>query len=105
LVAKEVVDKEGFFEKFGLGFSGDVHWKAAPVHLDHLSRSPMFKAVLITLGKLPFKIELDIPEELRGRLTGQRGITNNIMRRLTLVFPDHPWPKYGNPTFSLDWAN
>jgi len=68
LVAKEVVDKEGFVEKFGLGFGGDVHWKAAPVLLDHLSRSPMFKAVLVTLSKLPFKIEPDIPEELEGRL-------------------------------------
>jgi len=68
LVAKEVIDKEGFVEKFGLGFGGDVHWKAAPVLLDHLSRSPMFKAVLVTLGKLPFKIEPDIPEELEGRL-------------------------------------
>jgi len=68
LVAKEVVDKEGFVEKLGLGFRGDVHWKAAPVLLDHLSRSPMFKAVLITLNKLPFRVEPDIPAELQGRL-------------------------------------
>jgi len=68
LVAKEVVDKDSFVEKFGLGFGGDVHWKAAPVLLDHLSRSPMFKAVLVTLGKLLFKLEPDIPEELQGRL-------------------------------------
>jgi hypothetical protein len=69
LVAKEVVDKEGFVEKLGLAFGGDVHWKAAPVLLDHLSRSPMFKAVLVTLNKLPFEVEPDIPEELRGRLS------------------------------------
>ena len=68
LVAKEITDKESFVKKFGLGFGGDVHWKAAPVLLDHLSRSPLFKAVLVTFGKPPFKIEPDISEELKGRL-------------------------------------
>lgn len=68
LVAKEVVDKEGFSRKLGLSFGGDVHWKAAPALLDHLSRSPMFKAVLVTLNRLPFEVEPDIPEELQGRL-------------------------------------
>ena len=68
LVAKEVVDKENFIRKFGLSFEKDVQWKAASTLLDHLSRSPLFKALLITINKLPFKLEPDIPEELEGRL-------------------------------------
>ena len=68
LVAKEVTDKESFVKKFGLSFGGDIHWKAAPVLLDHLSRSPLFKAVLVTINKVPFQLEPDIPEELDGRL-------------------------------------
>jgi hypothetical protein len=68
LVAKEVTDKEGFVKKFGLEFGGDIHWKAAPVLLDHLSRSPLFKAVFVSMSKPPFQLEPDIPEELQGRL-------------------------------------
>jgi len=68
LVAKEITDRESFVKKFGLSFGGDVHWKAAPVLLDHLSRSPMFKAVFVTINRIPFKLEPDIPEELQGRL-------------------------------------
>jgi len=68
LVAKEVTDKESFVKKFGLSFGGDIHWKAAPVLLDHLSRSPLFKAVLVSMNRIPFQLEPDIPEELRGRL-------------------------------------
>ena len=37
----------------------------------------MFKAVLITMSKVPFKLELDMPEELEGGirwvLDGKRG--------------------------------
>jgi hypothetical protein len=68
LVAKEVVDKESFVRRFGLSFDKDVQWKAASSLLDHLSRSPLFKAVLITVNKVPFKLESDVPEELKGRL-------------------------------------
>jgi hypothetical protein len=68
LVAKEVVDKESFVKRFGLSFEKDVQWKAASSLLDHLSRSPLFKAVLITVNKIPFKLEPDVPEELEGRL-------------------------------------
>jgi len=66
LVAKEVVDKENFVRKFSLSFEKDVQWKAASTLLDHLSRSPLFKAVLVTMNKIPFKLEPDIPEELKG---------------------------------------
>jgi len=68
LVAKEVVDKESFVRKFGLSFEKDVQWKAASTLLDHLSRSPLFKAVLVTMNRAPFKLEPDVPEELKGRL-------------------------------------
>jgi len=68
LVAKEVVDKENFVRKFGLSFEKDVQWKAASTLLDHLSKSPLFKAVLVTMNKVPFKLEPDVPEELKGRL-------------------------------------
>ena len=30
--------------------------------------SPLFKAVLITISNIPFKLEPDVPEKLRGRL-------------------------------------
>ena len=72
LVAKEVVDKENFVRKFGLSFEKDVQWKAASSLLDHLSRSPLFKAVLVTINKVPFKLEPDVPEELKGRLRWAR---------------------------------
>jgi hypothetical protein len=68
LAAKEVVEKESFVRKFGLSFEKDVQWHAVSGLLDHLSRSPMFKAVLITTSKIPFKLEPDIPEELQGRI-------------------------------------
>ena len=68
LVAKEVVDKENFVRKFGLSFEKDVQWKAASSLLDHLSKSPLFKAVLVTINKVPFKLEPDVPEDLEGRL-------------------------------------
>ncbi|MHA1828353.1 MAG: helicase HerA domain-containing protein [Candidatus Heimdallarchaeaceae archaeon] len=35
--------------------------------MDHLSRAPLFKAVLVTTNDLPFKLEPDIPEKLEGR--------------------------------------
>lgn len=68
LVAKEVTDKESYVRRFGLSFEKDVQWHAVSGLLDHLSRSPMFKAVLITTSNIPFKLEPDIPEELQGRL-------------------------------------
>jgi hypothetical protein len=68
LAAKEVVEKESFVRRFGLSFEKDVQWHAVSTLLDHLSRSPMFKAVLITTSKIPFKLEPDIPEELQGRM-------------------------------------
>jgi hypothetical protein len=67
LVAKEVTEKESFVRKFGLSFEKDIHWHAVSGLLDHLSRSPLFKAVLVTTSKIPFKLEPDIPEELEGR--------------------------------------
>jgi len=68
LVAKEVTDKESFVRKFGLSFEKDIQWKAASTLLDHLSRCPLFKAVLVTINKVPYKLEPDIPKELQGRL-------------------------------------
>ncbi|HIE14125.1 TPA: DUF87 domain-containing protein, partial [Candidatus Bathyarchaeota archaeon] len=68
LAAKEVTDKESYVRRFGLSFEKDVQWRAASSLLDHLSRSPMFKAVLVTINRLPFKLEPDVPKELQGRL-------------------------------------
>jgi len=68
LAAKEVADKESYVRRFGLSFEKDVQWAAVSSLLDHLSRSPMFKAVLITMNRIPFKLEPDVPEELQGRL-------------------------------------
>jgi hypothetical protein len=68
LAAKEVTDKENFVRRFGLSFEKDVQWHAISGLLDHLSRSPMFKAVLITTSNIPFKLEPDIPEEMEGKL-------------------------------------
>lgn len=68
LVAKEVSDPENYVKKFGLSFKGDIHWKAAPVLLDHLSRSPVFKSVLVTIRQLPFQTAPDAPDELQGRI-------------------------------------
>jgi len=67
LVAKEVADKESFVRRFGLSFEKDIQWHAVSSLLDHLSRNPMFKAVLVTTSKIPFKLEPDVPEELEGR--------------------------------------
>jgi len=67
LVAKEAVEKESFVRRFGLSFEKDVQWHAVSSLLDHLARSPMFKAVLVTTSKIPFKLEPDVPEELEGR--------------------------------------
>ena len=64
LAAKEVTDKENFVRRFGLSFEKDIQWHAISGLLDHLSRSPMFKAVLITTSNIPFKLEPDIPEEM-----------------------------------------
>jgi hypothetical protein len=72
LVAKAVVDKESFIRRFGLSFEKDVQWRAVSSLLDHLSRSPMFKAVLVTMSKVPFKLEPDIPEKLKGRIRWAR---------------------------------
>src|SRR5213593_165197 len=68
LAAKEVIDKESYVRRFGLSFEKDVQWRAVAGLLDHLSRSPTFKAVLVTTSKIPFKLEPDVPEELQGRL-------------------------------------
>jgi hypothetical protein len=68
LAAKEVTDKENFVRRFGLSFEKDVQWHAISGLLDHLSRSPMFKAVLITTSNIPFKLEPDVPEETEGKL-------------------------------------
>lgn len=67
LAAKEVADKESFVRRFGLSFEKDVQWRAVSGLLDHLSRSPAFKAVLVTTSKIPFKMEADIPEDLEGK--------------------------------------
>jgi len=72
LVAKEVTDKESFVRRFGLSFEKDIQWKAASSLLDHLSRAPLFKAVLITSNRIPFRLEPDIPEDLKGRLNWAR---------------------------------
>ena len=68
LAAKEVVDKENFERRFGLSFKKDVQWKAASSLLEHLARSPMFKAVLVTTSEIPFKLKPDVPGKLEGRL-------------------------------------
>ena len=72
LAAKEITDKESFVRKFGLSFEKDVQWHAISSLLDRLSRSPMFKAVLITLSDVPFKLEPDIPDDLQGRINWAR---------------------------------
>jgi hypothetical protein len=67
LAAKEIVDRESYVRKFGLDFKKDVSWNAASSLIEHLARSPLFKAVLITTKKTPFQLRPDIPEELEGR--------------------------------------
>jgi hypothetical protein len=67
LAAKEIADRESYVRKFGLDFKKDVSWNAASSLIEHLARSPLFKAVLITTKKTPFQLKPDIPEELEGR--------------------------------------
>ena len=67
LVAKEVTDRESYIRRFGLSFEKDIQWRAVSGILDHLSRTPLFKAVLVTTSDLPFTLESDIPEKLEGR--------------------------------------
>ena len=67
-VAKEVTDKESYVRRFGLSFEKDIQWYNASSLLDHLSRSLMFKTVLITTSNIPFKLESDIPEEVKEKL-------------------------------------
>jgi len=101
LVAKEVTDKESFVRKFGLSFEKDVQWKAASTLLDHLSRSPLFKAVLVTINKVPFKLEPDVPEELQGRLNWakrnyefHKSKSESIKRELEIPSFGGPHPAY-----------
>lgn len=49
-----------------MSFEKNVKWKAASSLLDHLSS--LFKAVLVTMNKVSFKLKPDVLEELRGRL-------------------------------------
>lgn len=103
LVAKEVTDTENYVKKFGLAFKGDIHWKAAPVLLDHLSRSPVFKGVLVTIRELPFDTAPDTPEDLQGRIDwaarnyGMHRDTVETLKR-DLETQTHAWggpfPKY-----------
>jgi hypothetical protein len=67
LAAKEITDGESYVRKFGLEFRKDIQWNAASALIDHLSRSPLFKAVFITTKKTPFTLKPDIPEELEGQ--------------------------------------
>jgi hypothetical protein len=46
-----------------LSFEKLIQRKAFSSLLDHLSRSPLFKAVLVTLAEAPFKLKLDTSEE------------------------------------------
>jgi len=97
LVAKEVVDKESFVRRFGLSFEKDIQWKAASSLLDHLSRSPLFKAVLVTVNKVPFKLEPDVSEELRGRLEWARRNYNfhkKIADGLRFGLENYPSPAF-----------
>jgi len=67
LAAKEVVDKESYVRKFGLDFRKDIQWSAASSLIEHLSRSPLFKAMLVTTKKIPFSLQPDTPKGLEGR--------------------------------------
>jgi len=72
LAAKKITDRENFVRRFGLTFESDVRWRGISGLLEHLSRSPVFKAVLITIPKPPFRLEVDIPEKIRGRMNWAR---------------------------------
>ncbi len=67
LAAKEITEGESYVRKFGLSFNKDISWNAASALIDHLSRSPLFKAILITSKKTPFALKPDIPEDLEGQ--------------------------------------
>jgi len=103
LAAKEVTDKESYVRRFGLSFEKDIQWRAVSGILDHLSRSPMLKAVLVTINELPFKYVPDIPSELEGRRNWARRnfdfhknqaekIKRNIEGQRGLL--GAPYPKY-----------
>jgi len=97
LVAKEVVDKESYVRRFGLSFEKDVQWRAVSSLLDHLSRLPVFKAVLVTINKIPFKLEPDVPEELKGRLDWARRNFNyhkKIAEGLKFGLENYPSPAF-----------
>jgi len=97
LVAKEVTEKESFVRRFGLSFEKDVQWRAVSSLLDHLSRSPMLKAVLITMNKVPFKLERDIPEELQGRLNWAKRNYEFHKDKSESVKKDLEIPSFGGP--------
>jgi len=103
LVAKEITDRENFIRKFGLSFEKDVQWKAASSLLTHLSKSPAFKAILITTNKIPFRLEPDIPEELRGRIEWakrnynfhkEKAGTLRLQIESQKAIPTEPYPAY-----------
>jgi hypothetical protein len=103
LVAKEITEPENYVKKFGLSFKGDIHWKAAPVLLDHLSRSPVFKGVLVTIRKLPFETAPDVPEDLKGRIDWAKrnyGMHHDTAETLKRHLEDQkyawggPYPRY-----------
>jgi hypothetical protein len=105
LVAKEVVEKESFVRRFGLSFEKDVQWHAVSSLLDHLSRNPMFKAVLITTSRIPFKLEPDVPQEIQGRINWaernyeyHREVADTLKLDLEQQkenpIPGGPFPKY-----------
>jgi len=97
LVAKEVVDKENFVRRFGLSFEKDVQWRAVSSLLDHLSRSAMFKAVLVTINEVPFQLEPDVPEELKGKLRWVRRNYNfhkKIAEGLRFGLENYPSPAH-----------
>jgi hypothetical protein len=101
LVAKEVVDKESFVRKFGLSFEKDIQWHAVSGLLDHLARSPMFKALLITTTRIPFKLEPDIPEELQGRINWSKRnyeYHKDIADTLKLQLEQQKGRVFGDPT-------
>lgn len=68
LVAKEIIDSEAYIRKFGIDFRRDIQWKGISEILSHLSRSPLFKAVLVTSSNVPFEVKPDIPPKWHGRM-------------------------------------